>query len=171
MKFECVYMDLRIKTNFVLQNINRLWYKCINQQDAAVSQVYCLKFMCGSTCFGRLSAHHQQHTTALGASGFSVGAWRLGCCCSWCGRPQPTTLQPYIHVHVHLAYFRTFICVIIFDEGVTGFIFIIAQLDEITSKKLYLPQPVVMYVSYDSNKQRLLSCAAPTGYFLISSLC
>jgi len=23
--------------------------------------------MCGSTCFGRLSAHHQEHTTALGA--------------------------------------------------------------------------------------------------------
>jgi len=23
--------------------------------------------MCGSTCFGRLPAHHQEHTTALGA--------------------------------------------------------------------------------------------------------
>jgi len=30
--------------------------------------------MCGSACFGRLSAHHQEHTTALGASGFTVGA-------------------------------------------------------------------------------------------------
>jgi hypothetical protein len=27
--------------------------------------------------FGRLSAHHQERTTALGASGFTVGAWRL----------------------------------------------------------------------------------------------
>jgi hypothetical protein len=30
--------------------------------------------MCSSTCFGRLSAHHQERTTALGASGFTVGA-------------------------------------------------------------------------------------------------
>jgi len=33
--------------------------------------------MCGSTCFGRLSAHHQERTTAIGASGITVGAWRL----------------------------------------------------------------------------------------------
>jgi len=36
-----------------------------------VSQVYYLRFMCGSTCFGRLSAHHQERTTALRASGFT----------------------------------------------------------------------------------------------------
>jgi len=29
--------------------------------------------MCGLTCFGRLPAHHQEHTTALGVSGFTVG--------------------------------------------------------------------------------------------------
>jgi hypothetical protein len=40
-------------------------------------------FMCGSTCFGRLSAHHQERTTALGASGFFVGAWWLERCWSW----------------------------------------------------------------------------------------
>ena len=45
-------------------------------QDATVSQVYCLTFMCGSTCFGRLSVHHQEHTTALATSGFIVGEWR-----------------------------------------------------------------------------------------------
>jgi len=39
--------------------------------------------MCGSTCFGHLSAHHQEHTTALGASGFTVAAWRLKRCWSW----------------------------------------------------------------------------------------
>jgi hypothetical protein len=33
--------------------------------------------MCGSTCFGGLSAHRQERTAALGASGFTVGAWRL----------------------------------------------------------------------------------------------
>jgi hypothetical protein len=32
----------------------------------------------------------------------------------------------------------------VFEEKVTGFIFIVAQRDEITSKKLHLPQPVVM---------------------------
>jgi len=29
--------------------------------------------MCGSTCFGRLHAPHQELTTALAASGFTVG--------------------------------------------------------------------------------------------------
>jgi len=33
--------------------------------------------MCGSTCFGRLPAHHQEHTTALGASGLTVAEQRL----------------------------------------------------------------------------------------------
>ena len=36
--------------------------------DATVLQVYYLTFTCGSTYFGRLQAHHQEHTTALGAS-------------------------------------------------------------------------------------------------------
>ena len=40
----------------------------INQPDATVSQVYYLTFMYGSTCFGRLHAHHQELTTALTAS-------------------------------------------------------------------------------------------------------
>jgi hypothetical protein len=53
----------------------------INQQDATVSQVYYLMFMCGSTCFGRLLAHHQKHTTALGASSCTVGEKRLESCC------------------------------------------------------------------------------------------
>jgi hypothetical protein len=53
--------------------------------------------MCGSTCFGRLPTHHQERTTALGASGFTVGAWWLERCWSWSGRsdrPRPTMLQP-----------------------------------------------------------------------------
>jgi len=32
--------------------------------------------MCGSKCFGRFLAHNQELTTALAASGFTVGAWR-----------------------------------------------------------------------------------------------
>jgi hypothetical protein len=48
----------------------------INQPDATVSQVYYSMFMCGSTCFGRPYAHHQELTTALAASGFTVRAWR-----------------------------------------------------------------------------------------------
>ena len=39
--------------------------------------------MCGSTRFRRLPAHHQEHTTALGASGFTVGEKRLERCWSW----------------------------------------------------------------------------------------
>jgi len=68
-------------------------FKYINQQDATVSQVYYLTFMYGPTCFGRPSAHHQERITALGASGFTVGEWRLERCWSWSGRPRPTTLQ------------------------------------------------------------------------------
>jgi hypothetical protein len=50
-------------------------FKKFKQKDATVSQVDYLAFMCESTCFGRLSAHHKERTTALGASGFTVGAW------------------------------------------------------------------------------------------------
>jgi hypothetical protein len=51
-------------------------FMMINQKDATVSKVYYLTFTCGSTCFGRFSAHHQELTTALAASGFTVGDWR-----------------------------------------------------------------------------------------------
>jgi len=44
-------------------------FKSINQLDATVSKFYYLTFMCGSTCFGHLHAHHQELTTALAASG------------------------------------------------------------------------------------------------------
>jgi hypothetical protein len=44
--------------------------------------------MCGSTCFGRLSAHHQERTAALGASVFTVGKKRLERCWSWSGALQ-----------------------------------------------------------------------------------
>ena len=58
-------------------------FKQFNQQDATVSLVNYLTFMCGSTCFGRLLAHHLEHTTALGASDFTVGEKRLERCW-WC---------------------------------------------------------------------------------------
>ena len=51
-------------------------FKEINQQSATITQVYYLTFMCGSTCFERFLAHHQELTNALGASAFTVGAWR-----------------------------------------------------------------------------------------------
>jgi len=40
--------------------------------------VYYSTFICGSTCFGRLSAHHQERKTALGASGFTVWSVAVG---------------------------------------------------------------------------------------------
>ena len=51
-----------------------------NPKDATVSQVYYLTFICGSTCFGCLPTHHQERTTALGASGFTVGEQWLERC-------------------------------------------------------------------------------------------
>jgi len=50
--------------------------------------------MRGSICFGRFLAHHQELTTAVAASGFTVGVWWYQCCWSWSGRPRPTTLLP-----------------------------------------------------------------------------
>jgi hypothetical protein len=47
-------------------------FKQINQLDAIFSQIYYLKFMFRSPCFGRLHAHHQELTTALTASGFTL---------------------------------------------------------------------------------------------------
>jgi len=43
----------------------------------------------GSTCFGRLHAHHQELTTALVVFGFTVGAWWYQSCWSWSCRLQP----------------------------------------------------------------------------------
>jgi hypothetical protein len=64
----------------------------ISLQDATVSQLYYLTFMCGSTCFGRLPAHHQEHTAAIGASGFTVGE-KLEHFWSWSATLRPTTFQ------------------------------------------------------------------------------
>ena len=47
-------------------------FKQINQPHSTVSQVYYLTFMCRSTCFGRLHAHHQELTIALAASDFTL---------------------------------------------------------------------------------------------------
>jgi len=52
--------------------------------------------MCRSTCFERLHAHHQELTTALTASGFTLE--RCGSSIVGRGlataRPRPTTLLP-----------------------------------------------------------------------------
>jgi hypothetical protein len=51
---------------------NLIQFKYINKPDATVSQVFYLTFMCRSTCFGRIHAHHQELTIALTASGFTL---------------------------------------------------------------------------------------------------
>jgi hypothetical protein len=63
-------------------------FKWISQQDATVLQVYYSTFICGSTCFGHLPAHHQEHATALGASGSTIRRKQMERCWSWFG-PQP----------------------------------------------------------------------------------
>jgi hypothetical protein len=61
------------------------------------SRDYYSTYMCGSTCFGRLPAHHHEHTTALGTSGSTFGRKRLERSWSWLypARPRPTTLQSF----------------------------------------------------------------------------
>jgi hypothetical protein len=89
---------------YMFENAN-LWYKelfldltiqIIQPTRCYNLQVYYLTFMCGSTCFGRFSAHHQEHKTALGATGFIVGEKQLKRCWSWSARPRPTTPQPLL---------------------------------------------------------------------------
>jgi hypothetical protein len=51
-----------------------LWFYRWRKAVGALLVVFCrlLTFMCSSICLGRLRAHHQEHTTVLGASGFTV---------------------------------------------------------------------------------------------------
>jgi len=66
----------------------------MNQPDATVSQVYCLTSICRSKCFGHFHAHHQELTTALTASAFTLelgGSSVVGCGPEG---PRPTTLLP-----------------------------------------------------------------------------
>jgi len=52
--------------------------------------------MCGSTCFGHLPAHHQERTTALGASGFTVvGRGLAGTCQTTTNNAPTATFQRY----------------------------------------------------------------------------
>jgi len=50
------------------------FYYTVNQKDATVFRVFYSTFICGSTCFGRRTAHHQEHTTAPAVSGFTYVA-------------------------------------------------------------------------------------------------
>jgi hypothetical protein len=59
---------------------------------------YYLTFMCRSTCFGRLHAHHQELITALTACGFTVGALVVAALLVvvWpVNRPEPEAVNPY----------------------------------------------------------------------------
>jgi len=47
-----------------------------------------------STCFGRLYAHHQELTTALRASGFTLEHGGSSVVGRGLARPRPTTLLP-----------------------------------------------------------------------------
>ena len=50
--------------------------------------------MCRSTCFGRLHAHHQELTTALTASGFTLERCGSSAVGRGLARPRPTSLLP-----------------------------------------------------------------------------
>jgi len=57
--------------------------------------------MCGSTCFGRLPAHHQELTTALTASGFALergGSSVVGHGLAGFNRPDHDQHRCYHHV-------------------------------------------------------------------------
>jgi hypothetical protein len=50
--------------------------------------------MCRSTCFGRLHAHHQEFTTALTVSGFTMKRSGSSVVGRGPARPRPTLLLP-----------------------------------------------------------------------------
>jgi hypothetical protein len=50
--------------------------------------------MCPLTCFGRLHAHHQELTTALTVSGFTLERGGSSVVGRGLARPRPTTLPP-----------------------------------------------------------------------------
>ena len=59
--------------------------------------IYYLTFMCRSTCFGRLHDYHQELTTALTASGFTLergGSSVVSRGLAGQARPRPKTLLP-----------------------------------------------------------------------------
>jgi len=73
-------------TNISLATEHCLRYSIqINQPTRCncFSRVYYSTFICGSTCFGRHPAHHQEHATALGASGSTFGRKGLKRCFIW----------------------------------------------------------------------------------------
>jgi len=51
-------------------------------------------FMFRSTCLGRLHAHHQELTTAVTASGFTLECGGSSVVGRGLARPRPTTLLP-----------------------------------------------------------------------------
>jgi len=50
--------------------------------------------MCRSTCFGHLHAHHQEPTTVLPTSGFTLERGGSSAVGRGLGRPRPTALLP-----------------------------------------------------------------------------
>jgi len=50
--------------------------------------------MCRSTCFGRLHAHHQELTTALTTSGFTLERCGSSVVGHGLAKTRPTTLLP-----------------------------------------------------------------------------
>jgi len=64
-----------------------------------VSKFYYSIFIWNSTCFGRHTAHHQEHKTALAASGFFIRGKLLGRVFG--GRCQAHTVPHNVHqIHV-----------------------------------------------------------------------
>jgi len=62
-EWSLIYRILKTKQNCVFrvcQSVHHHTFNCINQQDAATSQVYYLSFKYSSTCFGHPHAHRQE---------------------------------------------------------------------------------------------------------------
>jgi len=56
--------------------------------------------MCSPTCFGRFHAHHQEHKTALAASGLPLergGSCVVGCGLAGYNRPDHNQQRSYHH--------------------------------------------------------------------------
>jgi len=75
----CYFLDFCYQTSLNKHPFNEnhwvVTFKKVNQLDALFSQIFYLTFIYSSTYFGRPYAHCRSSTTAVTASGFTVGAW------------------------------------------------------------------------------------------------
>jgi hypothetical protein len=72
----------------VCKSVYHRTIQIIHQPDATIFQFIILMFIYNSTCFGRISAHHQELNDCSGSLWFYLRIVMIVVLCSWSGRPD-----------------------------------------------------------------------------------